>query len=165
MKGAPAKIHSIDGTKVTHVVIAAPSTPAVTGENGAGIAERREEADELRDQDKRARRGLGKTEAIDHFRRGHPAVSLHRFLRHVGEQRVGAAETHHRKLGEKQPDADQDMLLVRRSAPRARPASTRQRRPTTDAMANCRQRCLPAGGETFSASPTAQLLGRRRATT
>ncbi len=33
--GAPAKIHSIDGTNVTQVVIAAPSTPAVTGENGA----------------------------------------------------------------------------------------------------------------------------------
>ena len=34
-KGAPAKIQSIDGTKVTHVVIAAPRTPAVTGEKGA----------------------------------------------------------------------------------------------------------------------------------
>ena len=33
--GAPAKIHSIDGTNVTQVVIAAPSTPAVSGENGA----------------------------------------------------------------------------------------------------------------------------------
>ena len=34
-KGAPAKIQSIEGTNVTQVVIAAPSTPAMTGENGA----------------------------------------------------------------------------------------------------------------------------------
>src|SRR5262249_33953615 len=33
--GAPAKIHNMDGTKVTQVVIAAPRTPAVTGEKGA----------------------------------------------------------------------------------------------------------------------------------
>jgi hypothetical protein len=33
--GAPAKIHSIEGVNVTQVVIAAPSTPAVTAENGA----------------------------------------------------------------------------------------------------------------------------------
>ena len=32
--GAPAKIHSVDGVNVTQVVIAAPSTPAVIGENG-----------------------------------------------------------------------------------------------------------------------------------
>ena len=35
MNGAPAKIHSIDGTKVTQVVIAAPSSPATSGVNGA----------------------------------------------------------------------------------------------------------------------------------
>ncbi len=35
MNGAPAKIHSIEGTNVTHVVNAAPSTPAVSGVNGA----------------------------------------------------------------------------------------------------------------------------------
>ena len=35
MNGAPAKIHSIDGANVTQVVMAAPRTPAVTGENGA----------------------------------------------------------------------------------------------------------------------------------
>ena len=34
--GAPTKIHNIDGVKVTHVVIAAPTMPAATGENGAG---------------------------------------------------------------------------------------------------------------------------------
>jgi hypothetical protein len=34
--GAPAKIRSIGGTKVTHVVSAEPSTAAATGENGAG---------------------------------------------------------------------------------------------------------------------------------
>ena len=33
--GAPAKIHSIEGVKVTQVVMAAPSTPAMIGENGA----------------------------------------------------------------------------------------------------------------------------------
>ena len=33
--GAPAKIQSIDAENVTHVVIAAAITPAVTGENGA----------------------------------------------------------------------------------------------------------------------------------
>ena len=35
MNGAPAKIHSIDGTNVTQVVIAAPIMPAAIGENGA----------------------------------------------------------------------------------------------------------------------------------
>ena len=35
MKGAPAKISSIGGTNVTHVVSAEPITPAATGENGA----------------------------------------------------------------------------------------------------------------------------------
>ena len=74
MNGAPAKIHSIDGTKVTQVVSAAPSSPAVSGENGAGVAEGGEEADELRHQDQRAGRGFGKAEAVDHFRRGQPAV-------------------------------------------------------------------------------------------
>ena len=34
-KGAPAKIHSMDGTNVTQVVMAAPSMPAMTGEKGA----------------------------------------------------------------------------------------------------------------------------------
>ena len=34
--GAPTNIHSIDGVNVTHVVIAAPTMPAATGENGAG---------------------------------------------------------------------------------------------------------------------------------
>ena len=41
-----------------------------------GVAERREEADELRDQDQRPRRGFGKAQAVDHFRRRHPAVGL-----------------------------------------------------------------------------------------
>jgi hypothetical protein len=36
MKGAPAKIHRIGGTKVTQVVIAAPSRLATSGVNGAG---------------------------------------------------------------------------------------------------------------------------------
>ncbi len=35
MNGAPAKIHSIDGTNVTQVVSAAPSSPATSGVNGA----------------------------------------------------------------------------------------------------------------------------------
>src|SRR6185312_2140287 len=35
--GAPAKIHNMDGTKVTQVVITAPRTPAVIGEKGAGF--------------------------------------------------------------------------------------------------------------------------------
>ncbi len=34
--GAPAKIHSIDGTKVTQVVSAAPRMPPASGENGRG---------------------------------------------------------------------------------------------------------------------------------
>ena len=35
--GAPAKISSIGGTKVTQVVSAEPSTALVTGENGSGL--------------------------------------------------------------------------------------------------------------------------------
>ncbi len=53
MNGAPAKIHSIDGTNVTQVVIAAPMMPAAIGEKRRGVAEGGEETDELRDQDQR----------------------------------------------------------------------------------------------------------------
>jgi NitT/TauT family transport system permease protein len=66
-----------------------------------------EEADELRHQDQRPGRRFGEAQAVDHLRRGHPAVSLDRLLRHVGEQCIGAAEAHHRELGEEQPDAGQ----------------------------------------------------------
>ena len=48
-------------------------------------------------------------QSVDHFRRRHPAVGLHGFLRHVGEQRIGAAKTHHRKFREKNANADEDM--------------------------------------------------------
>ena len=67
-----------------------------------GIAEGGEEADELRHQDQRAGRGLGEAEAVDHLRRGHPVIGLDRLLRHVGQQRIGAAEAHHGELGEEQ---------------------------------------------------------------
>ncbi len=125
--GAPAKIQSIDGTKVTQVVSAAPRMPAATGENGSGIAIGREEADELRHQDQRPRRRLGEAEAVDHFRRGHPAIGLDRLLRHVGEQRIGAAEAHDRELGEEQADARQHMVRAERERRPARPAPTRPR--------------------------------------
>ena len=85
---------------MTQVVIAAPRMPAVDGRERRGIAERREEADELRHQDQRPGRGLGEAEPVDHLGRGHPVMRLDRLLRHVGEQRVGAAEAHHRELGE-----------------------------------------------------------------
>ncbi len=114
MNGAPAKIHSIDGVNVTHVVIAAPRTPAVDGENGAASRKRGEEADELRDQDQRAGRGLGEAEAIHHFRRGHPVMGLDRLLRHIGEHRIGAAEAHHRELGKERADADQHVAGAER---------------------------------------------------
>ena len=74
------------------------------------LAESGEEADELRHQDQRARRRLGKAERVDHFRRRHPAVRLDHLLRHVGQHRIGAAEGHHRELGEKYADGDQNMM-------------------------------------------------------
>ena len=112
--GAPANIHSIDGANVTHVVIAAPRMPAATGENGAGIAKRREEADELRHQDQRPRRRLSQAEAVDHLGRGHPAMGLDRLLRHIREQCVGAAEADDRELGEERADAHQHMARAKR---------------------------------------------------
>jgi hypothetical protein len=62
MNGAPAKIHSIDGTKVTQVVMMAPSTPAVTGENGAASRKPARKPTKLRHQDQRAGCGLGEAE-------------------------------------------------------------------------------------------------------
>ena len=37
-------------------------------------------------------------------------MGLDRLLRHVGEQRVGAAEADHGELGEEKPDVDQHMV-------------------------------------------------------
>ena len=125
--GAPAKISSIGGTKVTQVVSAEPSTALVSGENGSGSAPGAEEADELRHLDQRAGQRLGEAQPVDHLRRAHPAVGLHRLLRHVGEQRIGAAEAHHRELGEEQADVDEHVLRAERSARPAPPAPTTAR--------------------------------------
>ena len=91
------------------------------------LAEGGEEADELRHQDQRARRRLGKAERVDHFRRRHPAVRLDHLLRHIGQHRIGAAEGHHRELGEKYADGDEDMMRAEQQRGERRPAPTRSR--------------------------------------
>ena len=151
--GAPAKIHSIDGTNVTQVVSAAPSTPAATGENGSGIAKGGEEADELRHQDQRPGRRFREAEAVDHFRRGHPAIGRDRLLRHVGEQRIGAAEAHHRELGEEQADAGQHMVRAERER------DQRDRRPPDHEADDARRSPPAASGRARRAvsAPTSSL--------
>jgi hypothetical protein len=75
--------------------------PENAGDNGPerrGVTKGRQETHKLRDQDQRPRRRLRQSETVDHFRRPHPMLGLDRLLRHVGEQRIGAAETHHREL-------------------------------------------------------------------
>ncbi len=138
--GAPAKIHSMDGVNVTHVVIAAPIIPAATGANGAASRNAGKEADELRHQDQRPRCRFGQAEAVHHLGRGHPAMGLDRLLRHIGEQRIGAAEAHHRKLGEKHADAHQHMARAEASTAARRRAPTRRAARRRAAISACRQR-------------------------
>ena len=70
----------------------------------------------------------------------HPAIGLHRLLRHVGEQRVGAAEAHHRQLGEEQADVDQDVLRAEQRATASATGVHQSTSPTAAASAACRQR-------------------------
>ena len=65
-----------------------------------GVVVRGEEADELHDHDQRTRGCLGEPKPGDHVLGTNPAVVIHRLLRHVPEDRVGAAEGEHRSLGE-----------------------------------------------------------------
>ena len=66
-----------------------------------------EKADELGDQDQRSGRGLGKTQAVEHFAGGEPAVRLHDVLGHVGKHSIGAAECDDGELGEEERDLGQ----------------------------------------------------------
>ena len=70
----------------------------------AGIAIGGHEADELQHHDQRARRGLGHAEAVEHLARLQPVIMLDRLLGDIGQHRIGAAERHHRHLGEEQRD-------------------------------------------------------------
>ena len=154
MNGAPAKIHSIDGVNVTHVVIAAPRTPtaARTVERRC-VAVGREESDKLRYQDQRPGRGPGEAEPIDHFRCSHPMVRLDRLLGHIGQQRIGAAEAHHRELGEEHADRDQHVVGAerQRGQPHRRPpqhnADRRRREELTPAIAVGRRDSLDLVGK------------------
>ena len=134
------------------------------GRERRGVAKGGEEADELRDQDQRPGRRLGEAEAVDHLRRGHPVMGLDRLLRHVGEQRIGAAEAHHRELGEERADAHEHMVAARATAPPARPApTTRQAR----SPRRCRTAASGrgAGGATARHRPSARAApAQERAT-
>ena len=55
-------------------------------------------------------------EAVQHLARLQPAIGLDRLLRHVGQHRVGAAEGHHRHLGEEDGDLAEDVRRARASA-------------------------------------------------
>ena len=138
-KGAPAKIHSIEALNVTQVVIAAAITPAVDRRERRSFTIACEETHELRNQDQRAGRCLGEAQPVDHFLRRHPALRVDRFLRHIGEQRIGAPEAHHCKLREKRPDSTS--TCSRPSVAAASATGVHQAtRPTTAAIAACRQR-------------------------
>ena len=94
----------------------------------------------MRHQNERPRCGLGKAEAVDHFRRGHPVMRLDRLLRHVGQQRIGAAERHHRQLGEEHADADQHVVRAERYR------GQRDRRPPDRQSNHRRHQKLPPAG-------------------
>ena len=104
MNGAPAKIHSIDGANVTHVVSAAPMMPATIGENGAALRNAARKPTNCVTRisgpgvvSARPRPSTISGAVIQ------PLVST-AGLRHVGQQRIGAAEAHHRELGEERAD-------------------------------------------------------------
>ena len=60
-----------------------------------------DETDELHHHDQRPRGGLGQSQSIDHLFRLQPTVILDRFLRDVGQHRVGSAKGDHGRLAEK----------------------------------------------------------------
>ena len=104
-----------------------------------GVAEGREEAHELRDQDQRPGRGLREAKPVDHLRRGHPVMGLDRLLRHIGQQRIGAAEAHHRELREERADAHQHVVGAKHDH------GQRNRRPPDDEPdRRCRDGLPPA---------------------
>ena len=70
----------------------------------AGIAVGGHKADELHDHDQGARRRLGHAEPVEHLAGPEPAIVLDCLLRHVGEHRIGAAESDDRHLREEQAD-------------------------------------------------------------
>ena len=73
----------------------------------AGETMARHVANEFGDQDQRPGRRLGEAETVDHLFRPEPAEILHRLLRHVAQDRIGAAEGDHRELREEQSDLRQ----------------------------------------------------------
>ena len=62
------KIHRKQGANVAHSVTAAPSRPKASC-RFAAMAEAREEAHELGDENERAGRGLGEAEPVEHLAR------------------------------------------------------------------------------------------------
>ena len=112
--GAPAKIQSIEARERHPGRHRRGDHARRHRRERRGLAIACEEADELRHQDQRAGRRLGESQPVDHFLRRHPALRVDRFLRHIGKQRIGAAETHHRELGEEGADIDQHMLASER---------------------------------------------------
>ena len=76
-----------------------------------------------------SRRGRGRRPSRARF--SQPCVST-TCLRHVGEQRIGAAEAHHRELGEEHPDLTSTWLgAERQRGERDRRPPDRRARPTT----------------------------------
>ena len=108
-----------------------------TGENGAASRKRGEEAYELRHQDQRPGRGFGEAEPVDHLGRRHPVMGFDRLLRHIGQHRIGAAEAHHRELGEERADAHQHVVRAKRER------GERHRRPPGDQTDQRRNAELP----------------------
>src|SRR5215472_17778727 len=81
MNGAPAKIQRKHGVNVTQVANP-PNVPASSGCSKST-------------HDQRAGRRLRHTETVEHFARLEPAMDFDRLLRHIGQNRIGAAECDH----------------------------------------------------------------------
>ena len=128
--------------------------PASSGSSPRGVAEGGEVADEGQHQDQRPGRGLGHGEAVQHLAGLQPAQRLHGLLGDVGEDGVGAAEGHHRHLGEehghrgrrRSAGAEDRHQQQRQCRPQAapeqdHPRGARQRRPVcVDLLARARSR-------------------------
>src|SRR5260370_25219646 len=71
---------------------------------------RAEKTDELQNHDQRTRRGLDKTEPIQHLGRGQPMIMLDRLLRDIREHRIGAAESDDGGFAEKDSFAKNGLL-------------------------------------------------------
>ena len=109
MNGAPRKIQRKHGANVTQVASRPPSVPASIGDSAPASRKAAMKPTNCSTMIS----GPGVVSAMPSPSSISPGVSqpimLHRLLRHIGEHRVGAAERHHRHLGEEHRDLAEDV--------------------------------------------------------